>query len=106
MHTLVLDSRLSDIYTVTNPLQNTFLLAKDATNAILGLIPFAAREAYQSELEIYTVEAQQIWQTPRQTMIVGTRFQDGGFDNRARQENFRTDLIDHRLPWRLPKPPS
>src|SRR6202007_1109355 len=33
-------------------------------------------------------------QTPRQTMIVGTRFQDGGFDNHVREENFRTDLID------------
>ena len=94
VHTLLLASRLSDVYTVTNPLQSTFLLFKDADRTILGLLPFAVHEGYESKLEIYTIEAQQIWQTHRFTTIVGGRFQGGGFDNRARQENFDVGLID------------
>jgi hypothetical protein len=85
VHTLILASRLSDTYNVTNPLQTTFMLFKDADRTILGLLPFAVQEGYESKLEIYTIEAQQIWQTHRFTTIVGGRFQGGGFDNRARQ---------------------
>jgi len=89
VHTLVLGSRLSSTLTVTNPLQTTFVLGKEFTNGpVAGILPFAAREGYQSELEIYTLEAQQIWQTPRQTLVAGARLQDGGFDNRSRQESY------------------
>jgi len=94
VHTLLLGSRLSDTYSVTNPLQNTFLLGREADMPAASIVPFATREDYRSELEIYSVEAQQIWQTPRQTAVLGTRYQDGGFDTESRQENFRTDLND------------
>ncbi len=94
VHTLVLASRLSDIYSVTNPLQTTFVLGKDADGVVAGLIPFPAHQDYESELEIYTVEAQQIWQTPQFTTVMGGRFQDGSFDNESRQDNFRIDLTD------------
>ena len=94
MHSLLLFSRLNDTYSVTNPLQTSFLPFKLLDRTVVGIIPFAARQNYQSELEIYSIEAQQICQTPRQTMVLGTRFQDGGFDSQSRQENFRIDLID------------
>src|SRR5204863_7814349 len=72
VHTLVLGSRLSSTLSVTNPLQFPFFLFKDADQKIVGLFSFPAQEGYRSELEIYSIEAQQIWQTPRQTMVVGT----------------------------------
>ena len=94
MHTLVLGSRLSDTYSVTNQSQYTFLVNKDADQAVANILPFfPVSQAYRSELEIYSIEAQQIWQTPRQTMIVGTRLQDGGFDNRNRQELVTYDYL-------------
>jgi outer membrane receptor protein involved in Fe transport len=49
---------------------------------------------YRSELEIYTAEAQHIWQSSRFTTVIGGRFQGGGFDNENEQRNFRVDLID------------
>ncbi|MBI3849869.1 MAG: TonB-dependent receptor [Verrucomicrobia bacterium] len=86
VHTLVLGSRLIDTYAVTNPLQHTIYLVEDPNRTLLEILPLDASQRYRSELEIYSMEAQQIWQTPRQTMVMGTRFQDGGFDNRSRQE--------------------
>src|SRR5439155_19758191 len=56
--------------------------------------PLSPQQDYRSELEIYSIEAQQIWQTPRQTMVVGTRFQDGTFDTRNREENFQVFFLD------------
>lgn len=95
LHTLLLGSRLSDTYSVVNPSQLTFLVSRETNTAPVGsILPFAAGANYRSELEIYSIEAQQIWQTPRQTMVLGSRFQDGGFDTQSRQENARIDLTD------------
>ena len=95
LHTLLLGSRLSDTYSVRNPSQLTFLVSRETNMAPVGsILPFAAGADYRSELEIYSIEAQQIWQTPRQTMVLGSRFQDGGFDTQSRQENARIDLTD------------
>lgn len=93
IHTLLLASRLSDTFSVTNPLQPTYLLGTES-GVLLELLPITVRQDYRSKLEIYTAEAQQIWQTPRFTTVMGARFQDGGFDNRNHEDNFRVDLID------------
>lgn len=95
LHTLLLGSRLSDTYSVRNPSQLTFLVSRETNMAPVGsILPFAAGADYRSELEIYSIEAQQIWQTLRQTMVLGSRFQDGGFDTQSRQDNARIDLTD------------
>ncbi len=87
--TLVLASRLDDTYTVNDPLQLAFLTGKDvAGGPITQFLPFqTAKNYYRSSLEIYSVEAQQIWQTHHFTTIVGARWQNGGFDTQNNQDN-------------------
>lgn len=93
-HTLILLSRLSDDYSVTNPLQSTFNLFKDPSGVLLGATPVQVEQDYRSQMEIYTAEVQHIWQTPKLTTIIGARYDDGGFDNQSRQDNFQVGLID------------
>ncbi len=93
-HTLLLASRLADDYSVTNPLAPTFLVARPTlTSAISAVRPIAMNQDYRSELEIYTAEAQHIWQTPRLTTIIGTRYQHGDFRTRNTQVNFDLALL-------------
>lgn len=93
-HTLILLSRLSDDYSVTNPLQTTFNLFKDSTGALQGATPVTVEQDYRSKLEIYTAEIQQIWQAQKLTTILGARYDDGGFNTYSRQDNFQPGLID------------
>src|SRR5438445_2787226 len=39
---------------------------------------------FRRELDAYSGELQQIWQTPNQTLIVGGRYQTGGTDTRSK----------------------
>ncbi len=94
VHTLILAGRLSDVYSVTNPLQTTYGLFKDAAGTLLGVSPLFLGQDYRSALEIYTAEVQQIWQTPRFTTVVGARYQDGSFDTRNLQANWFASQID------------
>lgn len=93
-HSLLLVSRLSDDYSVTNPLQSAFNVFKESSGTTLGIAPVSIGQDYRSELEIYTAEAQQIWQTPKSTTILGGRVETGNFDNHSRQDNFDVGLID------------
>ena len=114
--TLLLASRLDDTYAVTNPLQPNILNIKDAPDGnILGIIPFVAQQNYRSTLEIYSLEAQQLWQTHRFTTIAGARVQAGDFttlnqqtttdinifgltpDNPSANQNLRTDFERENL---------
>lgn len=94
IHTLLLASRLSDVYSITNPLQTTYGLFKDAAGTLLGISPLFLGQDYRSALEIYTAEIQQIWQTPRFTTVAGARYQDGSFDTRNLQANWFASQID------------
>ena len=79
--TLFLAARLEDKYTVTNPLSPAYLTVKnDPGTPILLLQPFLSSEDYDSALVIYSIEAQQIWQTHQFTTIAGVRYQNGNFD--------------------------
>ena len=96
VHTLLLASRADDTLKYHNPDSGFLLVQKDAgggtqaADAISGLT-----NRYRSQLEIYSVELQQILQTPKHTTIVGARYQNGDFDTRSRQS------IDDRLSIRL-----
>ncbi len=92
-HTLLLASRLVDDYSVTNPLQTTFNVFKDTVDT-LGVSAFQVNQGYRSELEIYTAEAQHIWQTPSFTTVIGTRWQEGTFGQQNEQINFDVGNID------------
>ncbi len=94
VHTLLLASRLSDTYSVTNLRAPTYLVAADEQGTVLQILPIGAAQDYRSRLEIYTVEAQQIWQTPAFTTVAGARYQDGSFNTRNRQANFDVGVSD------------
>jgi len=83
--TLFLASRLDDTYAVTNPLTPGFLTIKDFAGhngTITGILPYTAAQSYHSQLEIYSAELQQIWQTHQFTTIAGARWQGGEFRTR------------------------
>jgi hypothetical protein len=87
VHTLLLASRLADDYSVTNSTQRSLLAFNDSGHVLQGVQPTVLSQDYRSQFEIYTIEAQQIWQTPMFTTIVGARYQDGDFDSRNLQDN-------------------
>src|SRR5205085_1998854 len=68
-HSLLLTGRLADRLEVFNPRQQTALLDVSFP-PFFDLIPISLTQKYRSELEIYTVEAQQIWQQPKHGLIV------------------------------------
>ncbi len=81
-HTLALFSRIKDELTLTDP--NSGPLAHTFYTFIVGGTTFtndflwqpnATALDYNSTLEAYSVELQQIWETPRQALIVGARYQ-------------------------------
>jgi tetratricopeptide (TPR) repeat protein len=79
-HTLFLAGRLTDTLHVGTTNQRTLFLD---TAFLPGTIqPILIEQAYRSELEIYTGEAQQIWQGGDHTVIAGARFQAGDMDAR------------------------
>ncbi len=84
-HTLFLAGRFDDTLKLRD--SNPALLAlitevspfTGATNQFVQNPPFFSLH-YQSDLEAYSAELQQIWQTPRFTTIVGGRYQDANAD--------------------------
>ena len=86
-HTLVLVNRLQDTFRVSNPQQSTLLLGRDDAGKVIGVRPLTLGQEYRSELEIYSAEAQQIWQQNDHTFIVGTRYQTGDFQTRNQPAN-------------------
>jgi tetratricopeptide (TPR) repeat protein len=98
--TLLLVSRLSDSLTSSNPFAPVYLIHRDLGSGTIDQLlptqttPFAMTEVYRSRLEIYSAEAQQIWQTHRFTTIVGARWQTGEFETDNFNQNFLTDYID------------
>ena len=93
-HSLLLVNRLATDYSASNPLQTSFNVFKDSSGEMLGILPFETRQNGENDQVIHTVEAQHIFKSGRFTTIAGARFQDGDFDSRNEQENFRVDLID------------
>jgi Flp pilus assembly protein TadD len=81
--TLLLFSRLADSIAFTNPLQTDLFFGKeDAQGPIRQVLPFALNQDYRSKLEIYSLEAQHIWQAHQFTTIIGGRWQQGDFATR------------------------
>ena len=78
-HTLFLFSRLQDTYKVNNP-EATPLILGESGGVIGGVDPsFKAGQQYQSDLVIYSAEAQQVWQSGPSQLIAGLRYQHGDF---------------------------
>jgi hypothetical protein len=64
---------------------------------ILAAQPITLSQHYESDLEIFTSEAQHIWQTGHHTLIGGVRFQNG---------DIHTESTQTRLPAPLARVPS
>jgi len=79
-HTLALAGWLQDSLRVENPSQGTLALTRDTNNVVTRVIPYVAGQEYRSDLEIYTLEAQQIFQRERYALILGAHYQGGSFD--------------------------
>jgi Tfp pilus assembly protein PilF len=83
-HTLILAGRLQDTLRVTDPFQSSFYFGSGGS-----VRPLLMSEEYQSELQLATAELQQIWQTSRQTLVLGGRVQTGGVGVEAHERQAR-----------------
>jgi tetratricopeptide (TPR) repeat protein len=88
-HTLFLAGRLQDTLRVNNPIQGTLLRFNDTNGLVEGAMPFSVtNQHYQSELEIYTAEAQHIFQHERYALVFGGRYQSGDFETENANQVF------------------
>ena len=80
VHTLFLAAHLNDRFSFTNSEQPTLVARNPTGDAITAVDGLTMHENYQSKLDIYSAELQQIWERPAHTTIVGMRFQYGHID--------------------------
>ena len=100
VHTLFLGSRLSDQFNVSNPFQQTFFV--DRTPAGLDYVePMTINQTYQSTLEIYSMELQQIFQQSDHNTLVGVRFQTGNFHTQNLETNPSLNVINFVSPSKV-----
>ncbi len=86
VHTLLLASRADDTFEYRNPDSAFLLLQRDFSGRIgVADVLGGLTNRYRSQLEIYSVELEQIFQQPKHTTILGARYQDGDFDTQSRQ---------------------
>ena len=83
VHTLFLAGRLDDTLTRTESSVPYLTLQKNFSGTIDDIKFVETDLNFRSELEGYSTELQQIWQQPKQTVIVGGRYQIGSSDTLA-----------------------
>jgi Tfp pilus assembly protein PilF len=93
-HSLALVGRVPDRLKVRNPKQQTVLFDRFETVETL-IRPVIVEEHYESDLDLYTAEFQQIMSHPRGTLIAGGRFQSGGIDTDVQQYRARYDQTNY-----------
>lgn len=89
VHTIIFGAHLEDTYSFTNPTQ-PFLIAiapelSPPPGPLTGVDQFTAGEHYDSRLDIYSGEVQQIFEQPEHTTIAGARAQYGNFQTQTLQ---------------------
>ena len=86
LHTLLLVGRFVDEFQLNDPAQPVLMMGRNNAGQIIALptpaLPIAPLD-YDSRLEIYSVEAQQIWKHERHTLVAGGRYQTGWFNTQA-----------------------
>ena len=78
IHTLALAGYLSDSLHFNGPVSMP-VREFDPFGNMYDAVTVSATVNYHGSLEIFPLELQQIWETPKQTTIVGARFQTGWF---------------------------
>ena len=77
MHTLVLASRIDDTLSVREP-SPVLLFAKQSGGETVEVSnPSQFTLFNRNAVQLYSIDLQQIWQTEKQTMVLGARYQTG-----------------------------
>ncbi|MDB6033444.1 MAG: TonB-dependent receptor [Verrucomicrobiales bacterium] len=79
MHTLVLGGWFKDDQRVFDPQSQTLVQGRDASGGITDVLPVSFEQHYRAKSDLFTAEAQQLWQTEEHTLIAGGRVQGGTF---------------------------
>ncbi len=92
-HTLFLAGRLSDVLTLQDPRPNVLFLRQTAgVPTSIQTDPFFSL-ASQSAFTLYSVEGQQLWETPKQGFIIGARYQSGSVATAATLSRGPTGVV-------------
>jgi tetratricopeptide (TPR) repeat protein len=95
VHTLLLASRADDTAKFHEPNTSYLFLDKDINGTTRSADVFGGLDSrYRSQLEIYSVELQQIFEQPKHTTILGARYQNGDFETRSRQSSGSPTALD------------
>jgi len=96
LHTLFLAGRLDDTFTLNDTSPNLVFLRQrgGATTGVLNPLGFGLD--YKSELEGYTTELQQIWQTQKHTTVAGARYQTAWSDTEVELSRQLTGVVTNQ----------
>lgn len=83
VHTLLLTGWFQDELTQNDPLALGLITTKRQTGEIYLVNQRPVSLEWDSELEAYSAELQQIFQTPVHTLVAGVRYQAGDLDTRS-----------------------
>lgn len=92
VHTLFLAGWLNDELTQKDPRAPAVITTKRSTGEIYLVNQRPMALDWASELEAFSTELQQVFQTPRQTLIVGGRYQAGDLNTRSSLVNGNTTI--------------
>ena len=82
-HTLFLFSRLTDSFSLTNPLPSVlFLRQRGGVIQSVQPDPFFTLNQ-DSDFTLYSAELQQIWESPQHALIIGGRYQHGSVETHS-----------------------
>ncbi|HXJ75469.1 MAG TPA: TonB-dependent receptor, partial [Candidatus Dormibacteraeota bacterium] len=101
-HTLFLAGRFDDTLELADSAPSVLFL-QTAVSPLSGNTNVSLRNPallglhYHSDLEAYSAELQQIWQTPGQTLIVGGRYQAGWSDTSTHLTQFVTSITNQQV---------
>jgi outer membrane receptor protein involved in Fe transport/Flp pilus assembly protein TadD len=101
-HTLFLGGRFDDTLQLHDDTPKLLFL-QTAVSPFSGLTNTSLRNpalfdlGYRSELEAYSAELQHIWQTPRQTLVIGGRYQVGWTDTSTELAQFGTSVTNQHV---------
>jgi Tfp pilus assembly protein PilF len=77
VHSLVLGGWFDDEQKVRNLQQDVLILGRNASGTITDVLPVTIEQKYRNEVGFASLEAQQIWQSPGNTLLAGGRYQAG-----------------------------
>ena len=86
VHSLLLGAWGTDEQKVQNHEQNVLLFGL-TTNVVTDVAPIAIEQKYRNDVEIFSLEGQQIWQGDRNALILGVRYQAGNLDTHNQHTN-------------------